>query len=221
MKIKGWILALIILGSMFVGAAGMFVGMSGVALFGRMIRDVHGMSPRVNIQTPDYSYGNGNSGGNYSRGNRLPGRGNYSNGPSNDGPAAPAAPEIPALPSDLPAGFNAGVNIEATYAAMTNRTEEQLQAAEQNEGTDVWGLANQESKLNDLKSKVVDAVTASLKQMVTDQKITQAQSDSYLNWVNQYLQTVGQNNVNGRMPGYRRGWQQVTPDATPASGTKT
>lgn len=219
MKIKVWALVLIIVGSLFVGAAGMFVGLSGVMLAGRMLQNVHARVPQFNVQVPNYNDGSNNGGG-----NALPGRGYYNYGQSGNGntPAVPASPTVPALPADLPAGFNAGVNIESTYAAMTNRTVEQVQAAEQSAGTDVWGLANQEGKLNDLKTKVTDAVTASLKQMVTDKKITQEQSDSYLNWVNQYLQTVGQNTSSGMMPGYGRGWQrQVAPNANPDPGSKT
>lgn len=214
MKIRVWALVLIIVGSMLVGAAGMFVGMSGVVLVGRMMQNVQAITPHVNVQLPNNGNGGANNGGGYYGGKTLPGRGYNNNGA--DGGAA----TVPALPAGLPDGFNAGVNIESTYAALTSRTVEQVQAAEQSAGTDVWGLANQEGKLNDLKSKVTDAVVASLSQMVTDKKITQEQSDSYLNWVKQYLQVVGQSNSNGFLPGFRQrgGWQN-TPNATPDPGS--
>jgi hypothetical protein len=56
--------------------------------------------------------------------------------------------------------------------------------------------------------------------MVSDGKITQAQSDSYLNWVNQYLQSIGQGNSR-MMPGFGRnfpgGFRRNLPAAPGAS----
>lgn len=209
MKIKIWAFVLVIIGSLFLGAAGTFVVMSGVSIVGHLVQDVQAMVPRISIQAPD-------NGGNNGFGNGF-GNGN-GNGFGNGGSQQPGfyfeQPNIPALPSDLPEGFNAGVNIESTYAALTNRTVQDVQAAEEKAGTDVWGLANQEGKLKDLKTKVTDAVAASLKQMVTDKKITQAQSDEYMNWVKQYLQAMGRTN-NRMMPGFGRGGQQIDPNATP------
>jgi hypothetical protein len=214
LKIKVWALVLIIVGSLFIGAGGMFAAMSGVSLVGHLIQDVQMLRPSVNIKAPASGSGgyygifgnggNGGNGGNSGNSGTQPGQGNYYYG-------QPGA--APALPAGLPANFNAGVNIESTYAAMTNRSVEQVQAAELTAQTDAWGLANQEGKLNDLKAKVTEAVTASLKQMVTDGKITQAQSDSYLKWVNQYLRTVGQATYGSMMPGNGRG-RQVLPNAS-------
>lgn len=221
MKIKIWALVLIIVGSLFLGSVGTFVAMSGVSLIGRVIQNAQILVPRVSIETPGSNSGNSGSagnggyfgnGGNSGNGGVQPGQGYYYNGPSVN---------VPAIPTDLPAGFNAGVNIESTYAALTNRTVADLQTAEQNAGADVWGLANKEGKLNDLKAKITDSVTASLKQMVTDKKITQAQSDEYLNWVKQYLDAAGQASAaSGMMPGYgRRG--QILPNVTTAPGSNS
>lgn len=197
MKIKVWALILIIFGSMAVGCLGTFAAVSGFTVVGRLLGE---MKQARTVQLP------GNWG--YSQGNQ--GNGQSGNQQANQ------------LPSGLPAGFNAGVSIETVYAGMTNRTVEQVQAAESDAQVNVWGLAQKEGKLDELKQQVVAAVTDSLKKMVTDGKITQTQSDSYLAWVNQYMKTLGQTNASGTMPGFGRGnrqGRQVMPWTTAQPGS--
>jgi hypothetical protein len=205
LKIKIWLFVLIIVGSLLLGGLGGFVATGGFMYADRAFKDMQQL--HANAQLPCNNFGNGDR--NENRGNRnqpydnLPGGGQYS--------------LIPQLPAGLPQGFNAGVSIAAAYGSLTNRTEAQVSAAAQQAGTDVWGLAQNEGKLDQLKAKVLEAVTASLKQMVTSGKITQAQSDSYLAWVNQYLQVIGQTANYGMMPGYGRHFQRNGQGAPSAS----
>lgn len=128
----------------------------------------------------------------------------------------------------LPMGFNAGVSIPGAYGEMTARTEEEVLAAAEEAGTSTWGLAYKEGRLDELKQKVLSAVEASLKQMVSKGTITQAQSDDYLNYVTAYLEAVGQ--TGGMTPGkgYGQGngnWyddrRQGAPEATADPGSKS
>lgn len=192
MKIKVWALVLIILGSIAAGGLGMFAAMRGFSAVAALISGVR-----------------------QARAVQIPGNWGYGQGSRDSGSQSSQ------LPADLPAGFNAGVNIESVYAGMTGRTAEQVQAAENEAGTDVWGLARKEGKLDGLRQQVQAAVEASLKQMVADGKITQQQSDSYTQWVQQYLKGVGQTNASGTTPGFgrsRRG-QPMIPWATAQPGS--
>lgn len=179
MKIKIWALVLIIVGALVIGAAGGFAATGGFALAGKLMQNIVSIradnAPRVDVHLP---------------GRMQPGQG----GQGRQGQQG--------QDSALPPGFNAGVSIPAVYGGMTNRTEEQVLTAAKQANTDTWGLAKTENKLDALKQQVLTAVTSSLDKMITDGKITQAQKDSYLSWVNQLLQYVGNANTS---PGDWRG----------------
>lgn len=212
MKIKIWIFILIIVGSVFVGAAGGFAATGGFAFAGRLIEELRQPAqPNVGMQVPGGNNGNHNGNNN--------GKFDFGNMPDWSYDMMPSRPE------GLPEDFNAGVSIAATYGGMTNRTEDQVNADALEAGASVWGLVQKEGKLDELKAKVTEAVTASLKQMVADGKITQAQSDGYLNWVEKYLQAIGRRQYRyGMMPGNGRGFRHGQPSApgpTAAPGATT
>jgi hypothetical protein len=197
MKIKVWALIVIILGSVAVGGIGMFAAVNGFTTVASILGEAR---QARTVQLPQ------------NRGFLQGGQGNNQGGNE----------QQDQQPSALPAGFNAGVSIEAVYAQMTNQTVEQVQTAENDAQTSVWGLAQKDGKLDELKQKVAAAVTDSLKKMVSDGKITQSQSDSYMAWVNQYLKTIGQTNAYGAMPGNSRGGRsnrQFIPWATAKPGS--
>jgi len=193
LKIKIWAFVLIIVGSLVLGGALSFAVTGGLTAAGKVLQYMHPQAA-ASVQAPNSNSGNGagNGYGSYGRASgMMPGNGQFYT--------------LPAKPAGLPQDFNAGVNIESEYAALTSRTVAQLQSAEQAANTDVWSLAQSEGKLDQLKTKVTDDVTASLKQIVTSGKLTQAQSDSYLTWVKQYLDAVSQASSAGSQPDYRGG----------------
>jgi hypothetical protein len=123
--------------------------------------------------------------------------------------------------------LNAGVSVASVYAEMTNRTETQIETAAQAAQTDVWGLAYKEGKLDDLKTKVLAAVTESLEKMVSSGQVTKTQAQSYLMYVTNMLQSLGQSTT-GTMPGDGSGTQggsqsnwQDSPDTSSSSTSKS
>jgi hypothetical protein len=215
LKIKIWALVLIIVGSLVLGSAAGFGLTGGITAADHLLQSARSLHLGNTLQAPNDNGSNNNNNGNNGGGRLIP--------PDNNMPGWQFS-MVPKLPDGLPEGFNAGVNIESAYAALTGRTAEQVQAAEREAGTDVWGLAQKEGKLDALKTKLTDDVEASLKQMVADGKITQTQSDAYLDWVKQYLEVISRQ-ATGEMPGFgrympRRGWQTdpsatAAPEATP------
>lgn len=177
MKIKIWAFVLIVVGAVLLGGLGGFALSQGFSLAGSIVSELRAgriaEAPKAQFQVPADPPSGGNG-----QGRVMPG---FSWGNGQDA---------------LPPGFNAGVSIPGTYADMTGRTEEQVLAAAKEANTDTWGLAAKESKLDQLKQKVLEAVTVSLDKMVADGKITKVQKDAYLQRVNMILQIAGQPDAN-------------------------
>lgn len=190
MKIKVWLFSIIVAGALLLGAAGGFVLSQGFSLAVLMAQHMKAAlannAPRIQVQIPD-----GQSGGWYQQGGRNQG------GSSGGQFGSPWGGQQDQADGDaLPQSFNAGVSIPGTYGEMTSRTEEQVLAEAEKAGTDTFGLAKQEGKLDELKTKLLEKVTTSLNKMVADGTITEGQKATYLTRVTLILQVAGQTQTN-------------------------
>ena len=197
MKIRIWAFVLIIAGTLLLGLAGGFIGALGLTLAGRVADRVlsNDLAPRVEVQLPGDNRGGWQDGMPWQGGQS----GDGSDMPRQGGRWGDGQPWQGGGDGGLPQGFNAGVSIPGTYGELTGRTEEAVLAAAEEAKTDTWGLAKQEGKLEELKTKVREAVVASLDKMVADGKITKEQKDVYLQKVDLILKSAGQADENPGM----------------------
>ncbi len=200
MKIKVWVFTIIVCGAVFLGAAGGYLLSQGFSLVNLMAQGIKSMRveapDRVQIQIP-------------------PDQGGwYQGGEGDDGlPWGGGRQGQPGGYEALPEGFNAGVSIAGTYGEMTKRTEEEVLAAAKQANTDIFGLAKQESKLEELKTTLRQKVTASLDKMIEEGKITEGQKQTYLQRVELILQFAGEvDSTGGALPG-NGGSEGDKPDA--------
>lgn len=186
MKVKMWALALIVAGAMLLGAAGGFALSQGLHVAGALLRNL-----RVEWREPEREDARLQQ--------KLPELQDRYGSRSGQQDAEEEA-------AALPPGFNAGVSVPAVYGEMTGRTEEQVLSGAAEAGMDTWGLAEKEGRLDELRERVLSAVTASLDKMVEEGTITEGQKKAYLVKVHLILEMAGATNTD---------WREIQPGGGP------